>query len=255
MKHKVSSLYISPTKKGLFEKCKPQGIFGILWYRIKKKCYYLVNIGRSWQGGGGLLEYQSPSCYTRYDSSIHHSHCYVPLTDFSGLEKKLNSTPQAAALSHILLSWANYLLVLVNDLIVQNDLPSHRCHLGKYKTFKDYCPTRESTDPWLPNGTFFEPCFVFLYFVIVFLLFFPNIHLLQSYRYYYHNFPSLGRRPQEPLLPQRMANQPRVSCDEYEQGSCRWYDEWNYDHLLDYTANLQNLIWSNTSSYIEKIIY
>lgn len=60
--------------------------------------------------------------------------------------------------------------------------------------------------------------------------------------YYYHNFPSLGRRPEEPRLPPRSANQPRVSCDEYEQGSCRWYDEWNYDHLMDYTANLQNLI-------------
>lgn len=87
---------------------------------------------------------------------------------FSGLEKKLNSTPsfgQAAALSHILLSWINYLLVLVDDLIVQNDLPSHRCHLGKYKALKDYCPTRKFTGPWLPNGTFFEPCFVFLYFV------------------------------------------------------------------------------------------
>ena len=100
---------------------------------------------------------------------------------FSGLEKKLNSTPsfgQAAALSHILLSWINYLLVLVDDLIVQNDLPSYRCHLGKYKALKDYCPTRKFTGPWLPNGTFFEPCFVFLYFVILFLLFFP-IHLLQ----------------------------------------------------------------------------
>ena len=87
---------------------------------------------------------------------------------FSGLEKKLNSTPsfgQAAALSHILLSWINYLLVLVDDLIVQNDLPSHRCHLGKYKALKDYCPTRKFTGPWLPNRTFFEPCFVFLYFV------------------------------------------------------------------------------------------
>ena len=63
---------------------------------------------------------------------------------FSGLEKKLNSTPsfgQAAALSHILLSWTNYLLVLVNDWIVQNDLPSHHCHLGKYKALKDYYPT------------------------------------------------------------------------------------------------------------------
>ena len=45
------------------------------------------------------------------------------------------------------------------------------------------------------------------------------------------------------MLPKRGAYQPRVSCDEYEQGSCRWYDEWNYDHLLDYTANLQNLLW------------
>ena len=62
-------------------------------------------------------------------------------------------------------------------------------------------------------------------------------------RYYYHNFPSLGKRPQEPRLPQRHANQPRVSCDEYEQGSCRWYDEWNYDHLVEYTSNIQNLIW------------
>lgn len=60
--------------------------------------------------------------------------------------------------------------------------------------------------------------------------------------YYYHNFPALGKRPQQPMLPKRGAYQPRVSCDEYEQGSCRWYDEWNYDHLLDYTANLQNLL-------------
>jgi len=60
--------------------------------------------------------------------------------------------------------------------------------------------------------------------------------------YYYHNFPALGKRPQEPMLPQRGTHQPRVSCDEYEQGSCRWYDEWNYDHLVDYTANQQNLI-------------
>ncbi|KAL9967088.1 hypothetical protein ACROYT_G025251 [Oculina patagonica] len=60
--------------------------------------------------------------------------------------------------------------------------------------------------------------------------------------YYYHNFPALGKRPQQPLLPQRAAYQPRVACDEYEQGSCRWYDEWNYDHIVDYTANIQNLI-------------
>lgn len=65
---------------------------------------------------------------------------------FSGLEKKLNSTPsfgQAAALSHILLSWINYLLVLVDDLIVQNNLPSHRCHLGKYKVLKRLLPNKK----------------------------------------------------------------------------------------------------------------
>lgn len=60
--------------------------------------------------------------------------------------------------------------------------------------------------------------------------------------YYYHNFPTLGKRPPQPELPKRGAYQPRVSCDEYEQGSCRWYDEWNYDHIVDYTANLRNLI-------------
>ena len=63
------------------------------------------------------------------------------------------------------------------------------------------------------------------------------------WRYYYHNFPTLGKRPPQPELPKRGAYQPRVSCDEYEQGSCRWYDEWNYDHIVDYTANLRNLIW------------
>ena len=65
------------------------------------------------------------SCYIRCDSRIQHSQCNVPLIDFfRAWKKKLNSTPslgQAAALSHILLSWASYLLVLVNDLIVQND--------------------------------------------------------------------------------------------------------------------------------------
>ncbi|XP_033639771.1 uncharacterized protein LOC117300159 [Asterias rubens] len=42
-------------------------------------------------------------------------------------------------------------------------------------------------------------------------------------RWYYHkNFYMLGRRPMEPDLPVRKALQPRVSCDEYDHGSCRW---------------------------------
>lgn len=62
------------------------------------------------------------------------------------------------------------------------------------------------------------------------------------YRYYYKSFPALGKRPPEPDLPKRKPNQPKVSCDEYEQGSCRWYDEWNYDHILEYKANFKNLL-------------
>ena len=58
-----------------------------------------------------------------------------------------------------------------------------------------------------------------------------------SCRYYYQNFPSLGKRMQEPPLPGRKPNQPRVSCDQYEFGSCRWYDEWNYDHITEYVRN------------------
>jgi len=52
--------------------------------------------------------------------------------------------------------------------------------------------------------------------------------------YYYKNFPTLGRAHPEPALPERQQYQPRISCDEYDQGSCRWYDEWGYDHLVDY---------------------
>ena len=62
-------------------------------------------------------------------------------------------------------------------------------------------------------------------------------------RYYYQNFPSLGKRFSEPSLPPRKRNQPRVSCDEYESGSCRWYDEWNYDHITEYVRNQQKYIW------------
>ncbi|XP_028406232.1 prolyl 4-hydroxylase 2-like isoform X2 [Dendronephthya gigantea] len=61
-------------------------------------------------------------------------------------------------------------------------------------------------------------------------------YILQRW-YYYQNFPSLGKRMTEPPLPKRKANQPRVSCDQYEFGSCRWYDEWNYDHITEYVRN------------------
>nr|XP_054766925.1 uncharacterized protein LOC129274093 [Lytechinus pictus] len=54
--------------------------------------------------------------------------------------------------------------------------------------------------------------------------------------YYYQSFAYLGRRAPEPALPARAPGQPRVSCDEYEHGSCRWYDEWNNDHLTEYRA-------------------
>ncbi|XP_038044858.1 uncharacterized protein LOC119719459 [Patiria miniata] len=53
--------------------------------------------------------------------------------------------------------------------------------------------------------------------------------------YYYQNFYMLGKRPSsEPDLPVRQELQPYVSCDEYDHGSCRWYDEWGYDHLVQY---------------------
>jgi prolyl 4-hydroxylase len=55
--------------------------------------------------------------------------------------------------------------------------------------------------------------------------------------YYYKNFYSLGKRTQEPSLPQRSPNTPKVSCDYYDQGSCRMYDEWNMDHLIEYKRN------------------
>ncbi|XP_035689841.1 uncharacterized protein LOC118425129 [Branchiostoma floridae] len=59
--------------------------------------------------------------------------------------------------------------------------------------------------------------------------------------YYYKSFYSLGKRSAEPTLPARESGQPRVSCDEYEHGSCRWYDEWNYDHIVEYEAQKINL--------------
>lgn len=67
-------------------------------------------------------------------------------------------------------------------------------------------------------------------------------YILQRW-YYYHNFPSLGKRMPEPSLPKRKSNQPRVSCDEYEFGSCRWYDEWNFDHIKEYVRNKHRYSW------------
>lgn len=52
--------------------------------------------------------------------------------------------------------------------------------------------------------------------------------------YYYKSFYALGKRYPEPQIPTRKPGQPRVSCDQYDFGSCRLYDEWNYDHLIEY---------------------
>lgn len=60
-------------------------------------------------------------------------------------------------------------------------------------------------------------------------------------RYYYKNFYSLGKRPPEPELPMRASETPRVNCDKYERESCRWYDEWIYEHLMDYRNQRINL--------------
>ncbi|RDD42813.1 Prolyl 4-hydroxylase subunit alpha-1 [Trichoplax sp. H2] len=59
--------------------------------------------------------------------------------------------------------------------------------------------------------------------------------------YYYENFYALGKRLKEPELPDRKPEQPRVTCDEYQYGSCRWYDEWNYEHLLAYRESANKL--------------
>ncbi|XP_033103273.1 uncharacterized protein LOC117106042 [Anneissia japonica] len=66
-------------------------------------------------------------------------------------------------------------------------------------------------------------------------------YILQRW-YYYESFYHLGKRPSEPNLPDRNVGQPRVSCDEYENGSCRWYDEWNYDHIIDYRSSKSSLL-------------
>ncbi|KAK3603582.1 hypothetical protein CHS0354_017296 [Potamilus streckersoni] len=66
-------------------------------------------------------------------------------------------------------------------------------------------------------------------------------YILQRW-YYYKSFYSLGKRPPEPELPVREPGQSRVSCDEYDHGSCRWYDEWNYDHLIEYQRQKLTLV-------------
>lgn len=58
-------------------------------------------------------------------------------------------------------------------------------------------------------------------------------YILQRW-YYYQNFPALGKRTPQPSVPERDELTARVSCDDYQFGSCRWYDEWNYDHLTSY---------------------
>ncbi|XP_057292709.1 uncharacterized protein LOC130621441 [Hydractinia symbiolongicarpus] len=65
-------------------------------------------------------------------------------------------------------------------------------------------------------------------------------YILQRW-YYFKNFMALGKRPMEPDLPKRKFLQPKISCDYYEQGSCRWYDEWGYDHLVEYNNIKQGL--------------
>ncbi|XP_076808598.1 uncharacterized protein LOC143451757 [Clavelina lepadiformis] len=59
-------------------------------------------------------------------------------------------------------------------------------------------------------------------------------YILQRW-YYYENFPTLGKRTWEPEIPTRTFGlTPRVMCDRFDSGSCRWYDEWNHDHLTNY---------------------
>ena len=50
------------------------------------------------------------------------------------------------------------------------------------------------------------------------------------------DWKQLGSRPPDAPsdLPARRKGQPRVSCDANDGGSCRQYDEWNYDHIFDY---------------------
>lgn len=58
--------------------------------------------------------------------------------------------------------------------------------------------------------------------------------------YYYKNFYALGKRMSEAELPEREPNTPKVSCDNYDNGSCRMYDEWSPDHMIDYQREKKN---------------
>ena len=60
--------------------------------------------------------------------------------------------------------------------------------------------------------------------------------------YYFKNFYSIHRRPADADIPPRAASVAKVSCDEYEQGSCRWYDEWNYSHIKEYLRMQHSLL-------------
>ena len=74
-----------------------------------------------------------------------------------------------------------------------------------------------------------------MFLLFLFVVFASLIYeIIFYFRYYYKNFQLLGKRPMESELPKRKPLQPRVSCDHYEEGSCRWYDEWGYDHLIEY---------------------
>ncbi|XP_072179464.1 uncharacterized protein [Diadema setosum] len=69
-----------------------------------------------------------------------------------------------------------------------------------------------------------------------------NGHKFILQRWYYHeSFFQLGKRPPQADIPAREPGQAKVNCDEYEHGSCRWYDEWNYDHIIDYQLKKSSL--------------
>ena len=52
--------------------------------------------------------------------------------------------------------------------------------------------------------------------------------------YYYETFPTLGKAVPPPELPPRTPGQARIQCDGVGENFCRLYDEWVYDHLIDY---------------------
>jgi prolyl 4-hydroxylase len=60
--------------------------------------------------------------------------------------------------------------------------------------------------------------------------------------YYYKNFYALGKRTTEAALPERPPNTPKISCDEYDHGSCRLYDEWNPEHIVEYQQSRSKLL-------------